>query len=308
MGSFNNSRIIIIDGDQGVCETLTEIIRSWGFSAQGFIGPREALENIRENKCDIILVDVVIYDACCADLDMHTDNDLKIVAMTGFADKQGIIRALKRGAFDVLEKPFVNDLLHHSVLRALTSLENERKTRRLIEDLEQSRLQVLSHKVLLEKLDCRLRETNRALSILAENVERERRDLERRLVLQIRELVMPVVTRMRGDRNLQACETHLNMLTRQIEDLTSGFPIGQSFAMGLSSAEMRVAYLVKQGIGTEKIAQQLHISGNTVRTHRKNIRKKLNISAQYSLRNFLNSNGAHRHPTRSLMNLASNSL
>jgi DNA-binding CsgD family transcriptional regulator len=60
--------------------------------------------------------------------------------------------------------------------------------------------------------------------------------------------------------------------------------------MTLSFTELRIASLVKGGVTTEEIARQLHIAESTVRTHRKNIRKKLNINtAQYSLRNFLNS-------------------
>jgi FixJ family two-component response regulator len=295
METYDSCRIVILEGDRGVCETLTEIIRGWGFNAEGFVQPWEAFGNIRENKCDIILLDVFIGGVCGPDLLMRTGKDLKIIVMTKSNDRKAAISALKRGAFDVLEKPFVDELLRHSILRALTALENERKTKRLIEDIEKSRLQLLFHKERLEKLTGQLLETNRALSIFAQNVEREREDIERRMALKIRELLMPVVARMRGDRNLQACETHLNALTRQIEDLTSGFPIGQSFAMTLSSTETQVAYLVKQGMGTEEIGRRLYISENTVRTHRKNIRKKLGISAQYSLRNFLNStNGAHR--------------
>ena len=79
------------------------------------------------------------------------------------------------------------------------------------------------------------------------------------------------------------------MLTLQVEDLTSSFALDSNFAMVLSAAEMRVAHLIKNGATTEKIAAHLHISENTVRTHRKNIRRKLKIGAPYSLRNFLNS-------------------
>ena len=79
------------------------------------------------------------------------------------------------------------------------------------------------------------------------------------------------------------------MLTTQIQDLTSGFAVDSRVAMTLSFTELKIASLVKNGITTEEIARQLHIAETTVRTHRKNIRKKLNINnAQYSLRNFLN--------------------
>ena len=70
-----------------------------------------------------------------------------------------------------------------------------------------------------------------------------------------------------------------------MEDLTSGFSPDAKLAAALSFAELRVASLIKSGLSTEDIAEHLHISYNTVRTHRKNIRKKLGINnSQYSLR------------------------
>jgi DNA-binding CsgD family transcriptional regulator len=72
--------------------------------------------------------------------------------------------------------------------------------------------------------------------------------------------------------------------------LTSGFAIDSRVAMSLSFTELKIASLIKNGITTEEIARQLHIAESTVRTHRKNIHKKLKINnALHSLRNFLNS-------------------
>ncbi len=99
-----------------------------------------------------------------------------------------------------------------------------------------------------------------------------------------------MVQKLRNDKALSRYEGQLDMLTMQIEDLTSGFTMDSRVAAVLSFTELRVASLIKNGITTEDIARQLHISESTVRTHRKNIRKKLKINnVQYSLRNFLNS-------------------
>jgi FixJ family two-component response regulator len=308
MESFKNSRIGIIGSNLGECETLTRLIHSWGLSAKGFARPGEVFENVSGNRVDVVLIEISMFDSCGPNLIMKTGRDLKIIVITEAAYRQLTIRALRQGAFNMLEKPFSDDLLRHSMLTALRSLENERKIRKLTKDLEDYHLQVLSHKLRLEKLNSQLLETNRALSVFARNVERERGEIENRIVLQVRELVMPVIARMRGDRNLQASETHLNVLSRQIDDLTSGPPTGQSFVMGLSSAETRIAYFVKQGISTETIAKQLHISENTVRTHRKNIRRKLKIGAKYSLRNFLNSGGSQHQYARFPADLVSSSV
>ncbi|MGA2404450.1 MAG: response regulator, partial [Syntrophobacteraceae bacterium] len=103
MEAFRNSRVAILDDDQLVCENLTEVIRTWGLSAEGFTNPETALVHIRENGCDIVLLDVFIGDCCGLDLipQIGTEaSDLKIIVITGFADKDMAIRALQLGAFD----------------------------------------------------------------------------------------------------------------------------------------------------------------------------------------------------------------
>ena len=292
MEAFKNCRAIIVDDDQLVCETLTETIRSWGLFADGFTRPEAALEHIRNNKCDIVLLDVFISDVCGLDLIPQLGTDLKIIVITGFADKDTAIRALKFGAFDLLEKPFQNELLYYSILRALTALANERGSKSLIDDLKQSRSELLAHQQRLENLNTQLLDTNRALSIFAQNIEREREEIEKRIALKLRNLIIPLVVKLRNDQALQKYGSQLDMLTTQIEDLTSGFAMDSRVAMTLSFTQLRIASLIKNGITTEEIARLLHIAESTVRTHRKNIRKKLKINnAQYSLRNFLNSRG-----------------
>jgi FixJ family two-component response regulator len=277
-----------VDDDQLVCETLTETIRSWGLCAEGFAQPEAALENIRNNKSDIVLLDVFISDVCGLDLIPQLGSDLKIIVITGFAEKDTAIRALKLGAFDLLEKPFQNELLYYSILRALTVLATERQSTKLIDDLKQSRSELLAHQQRLENLNTQLLDTNRALSIFAQNIERERVEIEKRIALKLRNLIIPMVVKLRDDQALQKYRVQLDMLTTQIEDLTSGFAMDSRVAMALSFTELRIASLVKNGVTTEEIARQLHVAESTVRTHRKNIRKKLNINnAQYSLRNFL---------------------
>jgi DNA-binding CsgD family transcriptional regulator len=41
--------------------------------------------------------------------------------------------------------------------------------------------------------------------------------------------------------------------------------------------ELRVAMMIKKGFSSEEIARLLNVSPHTVKTHRRSIRKKLNI-------------------------------
>ncbi|HYA41788.1 MAG TPA: DNA-binding response regulator [Syntrophobacteraceae bacterium] len=289
MEGFSNFRVAVVDDDPLVRESLAEILQGWGLRTETFARADEALEILRRNGSDVILLDLFIYDLCGLDFITRFGEDVKIIIITGFADKDTAIRALKLGAFDLLEKPFQNELLYHSVLRALTALENERVSKRLIADLERSRSELLDQQQRLEYLNTQLLDTNRALSIFAQNIELEREETEKRIALKLRNLIIPMVTKLKNNPALRNYEGQLNMLTRQIEDLTSGFAMDSRVAMALSSTEVQIASLIKNGVTTEGIARQLHIAESTVRTHRKNIRKKLKINnAQFSLRSYLN--------------------
>jgi FixJ family two-component response regulator len=290
MEAFKNSRIIVVDDDLLVCNTLIER----GLRAEGFTRAEAALAHIRENKCDVVLLGVFISEVSGLDLipqiNGDSSDDLKIIVIMGFADKDTAIRALKLGAFDLLEKPFQNELLHHSILRALTALKNERRSRKLIDDLKQSRSELLAQQQRLENVNAQLRDTNRALSVFAKNIERERAEEEKQIALKLRHLIMPIIAKLRNDQALHKYGGQIDVLTTQIEDLTAGFTMDSRFAMTLSAAELRIGSLIKNGVATEEIARQLHIAESTVRTHRKNIRRKLRLNnGQYNLRNFLNS-------------------
>jgi len=294
MEAFKKSRITIVDDDLFVCKTLTEMVQSWGLCAEVFTQPKAALAHMRENKCDVVLLDVFISEVSGLDLipqiSDDSSDDLKIIIITGFADKDTAIRALKLGAFDLLEKPFPNELLYHSILRALTALKNERGFRKLVDDLKQSRSELLAHQQRLEHVNAQLRDTNRALTIFAKNIEHERAEEEKQIALKLRHLIIPIVAKLRNDKEFHKHGAEIDMLTAQIEDLTSGFAMDSRLAVTLSSTELRIGSLIKNGIATEEIARLLHIAESTVRTHRKNIRKKLRINnGQYNLRNFLNS-------------------
>ena len=78
--------------------------------------------------------------------------------------------------------------------------------------------------------------------------------------MKLRHLIMPIVSKLRKDQALHNYGAQFDTLTAQIEDLTSGFTMDSRFVMTLSATELRIGSLIKNGIATEEIARQLHIS------------------------------------------------
>ena len=126
------------------------------------------------------------------------------------------------------------------------------------------------------KVNKELLDTNRALSVLAANIEKNWKEMEKRIGLTISSKVIPMVNELRKDKALQN-KAELDMLATYVNDLTSGLTDGMVVATSLSSTELRIAAMVKNGLTSQEIARQLNISLHTVKTHRKNIRKKLKI-------------------------------
>jgi DNA-binding NarL/FixJ family response regulator len=68
------------------------------------------------------------------------------------------------------------------------------------------------------------------------------------------------------------------VIKSHLGELTSDAPASSGVMAALSKTELRVAILIRNGYKTLEISRLLHLSDLTVKTHRKNIRKKLQIS------------------------------
>lgn len=292
-GDHPTVRICVIDDEEFTCLTLRDALCEWNMEAEGFTNPLLALERLCESRYDLVLLDIHMPEINGIDLIPRIKGccqDVKVLIMTGYADKDLAIRAMQAGAFDLLEKPLRLGLLKHALARAIEAQQKERDVIRLVADLQKSQSELQASKERLERLNVQLRETNRALTIFAKNIDRERDEVERGIALKLKSLILPTLGRLQKDPSIgSSYRGDLEVLMAQIEGLLSGFSTDARMAAVLSFTEMRIASLIRSGFTTEDIATQLHISVNTVRTHRKNIRKKLKINnGQYSLRNYLN--------------------
>jgi len=88
---------------------------------------------------------------------------------------------------------------------------------------------------------------------------------------------VPIIEKLLQDKNIERYRADLDMLIRSIRDLSSDFDNDIKIALALSTTELRVASLIKNGMPNQEIAKHLYITVSTVKTHRRNIRKKLDL-------------------------------
>ena len=164
-----------------------------------------------------------------------------------------------------------HDELEHRVKERTVELNTALKT------IQRSEKELTQRKSNLEKLNKELMETNQALSILARNIDRDKELLEKKIYETTSVNIMPIIKELQKDTNCQKRQADLEVMTTYLNDLTSGPTDHHDIIISLTDQEMRVAVMIKNGLISQKIANMLYISLHTVKTHRKNIRKKLNI-------------------------------
>jgi len=134
-----------------------------------------------------------------------------------------------------------------------------------------------------------LEEANIALKVLLKQRENDKAELEQKVLSNIRQLVLPYVDKLKTARLKPREKTLVDIVEAHLNDIVS--PLLQrlsSAKLVLTPQEIQVAALVKEGKSSKEIAGILHVSPTTVNFHRKNLRKKFNLSnTRQNLRAYL---------------------
>ncbi|MBN2284552.1 MAG: PAS domain S-box protein [Deltaproteobacteria bacterium] len=146
----------------------------------------------------------------------------------------------------------------------------------LTEELEQSREELVAKKTELEVVGKQVLENSKALSVLVKNMESVKKEAEQNIINEARRIITPIVQRLERDKELERHRTDLNILKKHLDDLSSRLSYTR-FATALSSTEIQIASMIRNGMSSDDIASRLSISVNTVKTHRRNIRRKLKL-------------------------------
>lgn len=175
-----------------------------------------------------------------------------------------------------LQKPVQQQVLRQSVLALGAMWRSGKELQRANAELNEVNLQLM--------------ETNDALSVLARNLDATRRESEKRIVQRTRTLIIPIIEKLQYEKNLKKYRIEFDLLVDYIGNLTSDLANDIKVATALSAAELRVASMIKNGMSSEDIAEHLNLSVFTIKTHRKNIRKKLKLkNSGVNLKSYLES-------------------
>ena len=115
--------ILIVDDEEVLRELLTEEVRNLGYRALAASNGVEALQVLELRRPQAILSDIRMpqMDGMALLQEVRRRKwDIPFVFLSGFADKETALTALKHGAFDLLEKPLQIKVLREVLHRAVT--------------------------------------------------------------------------------------------------------------------------------------------------------------------------------------------
>jgi two-component system response regulator HydG len=132
-------RILVVDDEQHVRESLAAWFREDGYEVNVAASGREALAILAHDGADILLVDIKM--PAMDGLELHRRvrelaPDATVIIMTAYASVETAVQALKDGAYDYVVKPFDPDAVSRLVRKAAERYSLMKENRALRERLE----------------------------------------------------------------------------------------------------------------------------------------------------------------------------
>ncbi len=115
------SRVMIVDDEQYVLETASQILADKNYSVLICHDADEALNKMQDDSVDIVLTDIKMPGTSGLDLlgKIREKNPLlPVILMTGYADLNLAVEAINRGAFNFIIKPYHPEYLLQIIKKA----------------------------------------------------------------------------------------------------------------------------------------------------------------------------------------------
>lgn len=130
--------ILIVDDERDICDLVAGVMEDEGYVARTAGDSDAALEAIRALRPSLVLVDVWLQGSRLDGLGLveaikTMDPTIPILVISGHGGIDTAVAAIRRGAFDFIEKPFEAERLLHLVARA-TETERLRSENQLLRE------------------------------------------------------------------------------------------------------------------------------------------------------------------------------
>jgi two-component system, NtrC family, nitrogen regulation response regulator NtrX len=134
------AKILVIDDERAIRNTLKEILTYENYQVDLAENAKQALERIRNNEVDLILCDIKMPDTDGIELlplllEIHPDTP--VVMISGHGNIDTAVEAIKKGAYDFIEKPLDLNRLLITIRNALDRSNLVTETKKLRKKIDQ---------------------------------------------------------------------------------------------------------------------------------------------------------------------------
>jgi len=119
------AKVLLADDEVTMVQMVTELLRAEGHEVFPFTNGNAAVESIEAVSPELVITDLYLDKTRAQGLDiLHKARSLNppaiVIVITGFGTIETAVEAMKKGAYDYLEKPFKLDELKLCIQRALS--------------------------------------------------------------------------------------------------------------------------------------------------------------------------------------------
>ena len=163
----SGARLLVVDDEAGLRETLRVLFERAGYEVELASNVRSAVERIaRAEPYDLIVTDLLMPDGSgmqVLEAARGRDETSQVVMITAYATTEQAVEAMRKGAYDYVQKPFSNSELRATVEKALEKRAIVEQNRVLREEVQAG----FKHGTLVGKSDA-MREVARMVERVAD--------------------------------------------------------------------------------------------------------------------------------------------
>jgi two-component system NtrC family response regulator len=127
------TQVLIIDDDKNICKMLSKMVKQLGYESDFEVTLQDGLQAALKNPYEIVFVDVMLPDGIGLDIlprIKETSPSPEVIIITGEGDPEGAEFAIKNGAWDYIQKPFLPNEISLSLKRVFQYREGLAQTKK----------------------------------------------------------------------------------------------------------------------------------------------------------------------------------
>jgi DNA-binding NtrC family response regulator len=134
----DEKRILLIDNEEGLCRMMEAVLLDGGYKVKAYTRSFQAVEEFMPGEWDLVITDIKMPGMDGLEVLQRIKAKqpiIPVIMITAYATVEMSIQALRKGAYDMLTKPFEPEELLYRVKNALTQTELIEENRELKEEL-----------------------------------------------------------------------------------------------------------------------------------------------------------------------------